>query len=86
MSESGECQLGILDEFLLEAKSKMASGDFVLRNIFASKPLRNTLLVYPCFQGQLMKLCKTKVVCITRFQDGRHKYEKWRFRPQFRPG
>ena len=36
---------------LLEVKSKMATGekkekkDYVLRNIFASKPLRNTILV-----------------------------------------
>ena len=44
-SESGGCQLGILEEFLLEAKSKMATGDYVLRNIFASKPIRNTILV-----------------------------------------
>ena len=47
-SESGGCQLDILEEFFLEAKSKMASGGYVLRNIFASissKPLRNTISV-----------------------------------------
>ena len=44
-SESGGCQLGILDEFFLEGKRKMATGDYVLRNVFASKPLINTILV-----------------------------------------
>ena len=46
-SESGGCQLGILEEFFLEAKSKMATGDYVLRNIFASKPIRNTIWCLP---------------------------------------
>ena len=41
-SESGGCQLGILEEFFLEAKCKMATGDYVLRNIFG---LAATVLV-----------------------------------------
>ena len=44
-SESGGCQLGILEEFSLKAKIKMATGDYVLRNVSASKPLRNTIVV-----------------------------------------
>ena len=53
-SESGGCQLGILEEFFLEAKNKMASGDYVLGNIFASKSLRNTILVStPMFSGSM---------------------------------
>ena len=51
-SESGGCQLGILEEFFLEPKNKMASSDYVLGNIFASKSLRNTILgSTPMFSG-----------------------------------
>ena len=51
-SESGGCQLGILEEKNLEAKNQMASSDYVLGNIFASKSLRNTILgSTPMFSG-----------------------------------
>ena len=40
----------------LEAKSKMATGDYVLRNIFASKPIKTPFsCLPPCFQGQWIK-------------------------------
>ena len=67
----------------LGAKSKMATGDYVLRNMLLS--LLETLFwcLPPCFEGQWINWCLTKVACMTNFQDGR---QKWRFRPQFRPG
>ena len=87
-SESGGCQLGILEEFFLEAKSKMATGDYVLRNIFASKPPRNTILVSTSMiSGSMNQIMLNKRCLYDTFSIWPpYKYEKWRFRPQFRPG
>ncbi len=85
-SESGGCQLGILEEFFLEAKSEMATGDYVLRNIFASKPVRNTILVSTSmFSGSMNQMMINKSCLYDTFSRWPpYKYEKWRFRPQFR--
>ena len=87
-SESGGCQLGILEEFFLEAKSKMATGDYVLRNIFASKPIRNTILVSTSMLSWSMNQMMLNKSCLyekfSRWPP--YTYENWRFRSQFRPG
>ena len=49
-----DASLASLRNFL-EAKSKMATGDYVLRNIFASKPIRNTMLVSTSMLSGSMK-------------------------------
>ena len=87
-SESGGCQLGILEEFFLEAKSKMATGDYVLGNIFASKPPRHIILVSTSMlSGSLNQMMLNKSCLYGTFSRwSPYKYEKWRFRPQFRPG
>ena len=86
-SESGGCQIGILEEFLLEAKSKMATGDYVLLNIFASKPLRYNILVSTSMlSGSMNQMILNKSCLYDTFSRWPpYKYEKWRFRPQFRP-
>ena len=45
-SESGGCQLGILEDFFLEGKNKMATKPSVLGDVFSCKPVRKTILVY----------------------------------------
>ena len=86
-SESGGCQLGILEEFFVEAKSKMATGDYILRNIFASKPLRRTILVSTfMLSGSINQMMLNKSCLYDTFSRWLpYKYEKWRFGPQFRP-
>ena len=66
----------------------MASGDYVLRNIFASKPLRNTILVSTSMLSASMNQIMLNKSCLydTFSRWPPYKYEKWRFRPQFRPG
>ena len=82
-SESGGCQLGILEEFFLEAKSKMATGDYVLHNIFGSKPPRNTILVsMSMLSGSLNQMMLNKSCLYDRFSRWPpYKNKKWRFRP-----
>ena len=87
-SESGGCQLGILEEIFLEVKNKMATGDYVLRNIFASKQLRNTILMSTSMLSGSMNQMMLNKSCLydTFSRWPPNKYEKWHFRPQFRPG
>ena len=87
-SESGGCQLGILEDIFLEAKSKMATGDYVLRNIFASKPIRNTIFVSTSMLSGSMNQMMINTSCLydTFSRWPPYTYEKWRFRSQFRPG
>ena len=83
-----EYQLGILEELFLEAKSKMANGDYVLCNTFASKPLTNTMLVSTSMlSGSMNQMMVNKSCLYDKFSRWPpYKYEKWRFRPQFCPG
>ena len=82
-SESGGCQLCILEEIFLEAKSKMATGDYVLRNIFGSKPPRNTILVsMSMLSGSLNQMMLNKSCLYDTFSRWPpYKNKKWRFRP-----
>ena len=51
----------------------MATGDYVLRNIFASKPLINTILVsISMLSGSMNQLTLNKSCLYDTFQDGRH--------------
>ena len=71
-----DASLASLRNFL-EAKNKMATGDYVLRNIFASKPLRYTILVSTSMlSGSMNQMMLNTSCCMTRFQDGRHKNTK----------
>ena len=82
-SESGGCQLGILEEFFLEAKSKMATGDYVFRNICGSKPPRNTILVsMSMLSGSLNQMMLNKSCLYDTFSRWPpYKNKKWRFTP-----
>ena len=72
----------------LEAKSKRATGDYVLRNIFASKPIRNTIFVSTSMLSGSLNQMMINTSCLydTFSRWPPYTYEKWRFRSQFRPG
>ena len=71
-SESGGCQLGILEEIFLEAKIKMATVDYVLRNIFASKThylVSTPMLFQTLSASSAAGLAATVLVCSLRQFD-----------------
>ena len=59
----------------------MATGDYVLRNIFASKPLRDTILVSTSMLSGSMNQMTLNKSCLydTFSRWPPYKYEKWRF-------
>ena len=66
----------------------MATGGYGLRNIFASKPLRKTILVSTSMlSGAMNKLMLNKSYLYDTFSRWPpYNYEMWRFRQQFRRG
>ena len=82
-SESGGCQVGILEEFFLEAKTKWPCDNckigFGTISSLVSH-LETQFYIYPyVFRVKESNNDQVKVVCMTHFQDGRHKICKVTF-------